>query len=167
MLLTLFYLEKHVMESKNYFGELIFISMPTRVSRRSLLLDRLLLKNVYDLAQNFQIFFKNMLLTLFYLERHVMESKNYFGELIFISMPTRVSRRFLLIGPSFAEKRVWFSQEFPNFLQKYVAYTILSRKTCDGEHKLFLRINLHINAHKGIVKIFADWAVFWWKTCMI
>ena len=49
--------------------------MPTRVSRRILLLDRLLLKNVYDLAKNFQIFFKNMLLTLFYLERHVMESK--------------------------------------------------------------------------------------------
>ena len=48
-------------------------------------------------------------------------------------MPTRVSRRFLLLGPSFAEKRVWFSQGLPNFLQKYVAYTILSRKTCDGE----------------------------------
>ena len=226
MLLTLFYLERHVMESKNYFWELIFISMPTRVSRRSLLLDRLLLKNVYDLANDFQIFFKNMLLTLFYLERHVMGSTNYFWELIFILMPTRVSRRFLLMGPSFAEKRVWFSQELPiffqkyaaytilsrktydgeqklflrinlhinahkgietifavgpsfaekrvwfsrelsNFLQKYVAYTILSRKICDGEHKLFLRINLHINAHKGIVKIFADWAVFCWKTCMI
>ena len=164
MLLTLFYLERHVMKSKNHFWELIFILMPTRVSRR---LDRLLLKNVYDLAKNFQIFFKNMLLTLFYLERHVMESKNYFWELIFILMPTRVSRRFLLIGPSFAEKRVWFSQELPNFLQKYVAYTILSRKTCDGEQKLFLIINLHINAHKGIEKIFAHWTVFCWKTCMI
>ena len=120
-------------------------------------LDRLLLKNVYDLGKNFQIFFKDMLLTLFYLERHVMESKNYFWELIFILMPTRVSRRFLLIGRSFAEKRVWFRQELPNFLQRYVAYTILSRKTCDGEQKLFLRINLHINAHKGIEKIFADW----------
>ena len=94
-----------------------------------------------------------MLLTLFYLERHVMESKNYFWELIFILMPTRVSRRFLLIGRSFAEKRVWFRQELPNFLQKYVAYPILSRKTCDGEQKLFLRINLHINAHKGIEKL--------------
>ena len=104
-----------------------------------------------------------MLLTLFYLERHVMESKNYFWELIFILMPTTVSRRFLLIGPSFAEKRVWFSQELPNFLQKYVAYTILSRKTCDGEQKLFLRINLNINAHKGIERIFADWTVFCWK----
>ena len=98
-----------------------------------------------------------MLLTLFYLERHVMESKNYFWELIFILMPTRVSRRFLLIGLPFAKKRVWFSQELPNFLQKYVAYNILSRKTCDGEQKLFLRINLHINAHKAIEKIFADW----------
>ena len=99
-------------------------------------LDRILLKNVYDLAKNFQIFFKNMLLTLFYLERHVMESKNYFWELTFILMPTRVSRRFLLIGPSFAEKRVWFSQELPNFLQNYVAYTILSRETCDGRAKI-------------------------------
>ena len=53
-------------------------------------------------------------------------------------MPTRVSRWFLLIGPSFAEKRIWFSQELPNFPQKYVAYTILSRKTCDGEQKLFV-----------------------------
>ena len=90
-----------------------------------------------------------MLLTLLYLERHVMESKNYFWELISILMPTRVSSRFLPIGPSFAEKRVWFSQELPNFLQKYVAYTILSRKSCDGEQKLFLRINLQINAHQG------------------
>ena len=108
-----------------------------------------------------------MFLTLFYLERHVMESKNYFWELIFILIPTRVSRRFLLIGPSFAEKRVWLSQELPNFLEKYVAYTILSRKACDGEQKLFLRINLHINAHKGIETIFAHWTVFCWKTCMI
>ena len=95
-----------------------------------------------------------MLPTLFYLQRHVMESKHYFLELIFIILPIRVSRRFLLIGPSFAEKRVWSSQEFPNFLQKYVAYTILSRKTCDGEQKLFLRINLNINAHNGIETIF-------------
>ena len=71
------------------------------------------------------------------------------------------------VGPSFSEKRVWFSQELPNFLQTYVAYTILSRKTCDGERKLFLRINLHINAHKGIETIFADWTVFCWKTCMV
>ena len=113
MLLILFYLERHVMKSKNYFWELIFLLMPTRVSRRFLLilLDfwRLLLKNVYDLAKYFQIFFKNMLLTLYSLESPVMESKNYFWELIFILMPTRVSRRFLLIGPSFAEKRVWCS----------------------------------------------------------
>ena len=101
-----------------------------------------------------------MLLTLFYLERHVMESKNYVWELIFALMPRRVSRRFLLIGPSFAEKRVWFSQELPNFLQKYVAYTIFSRKTCNGEQKLFLRINFHINAQTGIQTIFADWTVF-------
>ena len=151
-------------------------------------------------------------------------SAKIIGELIFILMPTRVSRRFLLIGRSFAEKRVWFRQELPNFLQKYVAYTILSWKTCDGEQKLFLRINLHINAHnredfcwldrllqknvydlaknfqiffknmlltlfylerhvmecknywginlhinahKGIEKISADWTVFCWKTCMI
>ena len=150
MLLTLIYLERHVMGNKNYFWELIFILMPTRVSRRFLLIGQSFAENVYDLAKNFQIFFKNILLTLFYLERHVMENKNYFWELIFILMHTRVLRRFLLIGPSFAEKRVWFSQELPNFLQKYAAYTILSRKTCDGELKLFLRINLHINAHKRI-----------------
>ena len=130
-------------------------------------LDRLLLKNVYDLAKNFQIFFKNMLLTLCYLERPVMESKNYFWELFFILMPIRVSSRFLLIGPSFAEKRVWFSEELTNFLQKFLANTILSRKTCDGEQTFFLRINLHIYAHKGIETIFADWTVCCWKTCMI
>ena len=166
MLLTLFYLERHVMESKNYFWELIFILMPTRVSRRFLLIGRPFAeKPVW--FKNFQIFFKNMLLTLFYLERHVLESKNYFRELIFILMPARVSIRCLLIGPSFAEKCVWFSQELPNFHQKYVPYTILSRKTCDEEQKLFLRINLHINAHKGIETIFVDWTVFCWKTCMI
>ena len=166
MLLTLFYLERLAMESKNYFWELIFILMPTRVSRRFLLIGRFFAeKPVW--FKKFQIFFKNMLLTLFYLERHVMESKNYFLELIFILMPTRVSRRFLLIGPSFAEKRVWCSQVLPNFLQRYVAYTILSRKTCGGGQKLFLRINLHINAHKGVETIFADWTVFYWKTCMI
>ena len=167
MLLTLFYLERHVMESKNYFWELIFILMPTRVSRRFLLIGPSFAEKRVWFSQELPNFLQNMLLTLFYLERHVMESKNYFWELIFILMPTRVSRRFLLIGPSFAEKRVWFSQELPNFLQKYVAYTILSRKTCDGEQKLFLRINLHINAHKGIETIFADWTVFCWKTCMI
>ena len=166
MLLTLFYLERHVMESKNYFWELIFILMPTMVSRRFLMIGPSLAeKRVW--FKNFQIFYKNMLLTLFYLERHVMKRKNYFWELIFILMPTRVSRCFLLIGPSFAKKRVWFSQVLPNFLQKYVAYTILSRKTCDGEQKLFLRINLHINAHMGIKTKFADWTVFCWKTCMI
>ena len=108
-----------------------------------------------------------MLLTLFYLERQVIEGKNYLWELIFILMPTRVSRRLLLIGLSFAEKCVWFRQELPNFIQKYVAYTTLSRKTCDGEQTLYLRINLHINSHKGIETIFADWTVFCWKTCDI
>ena len=226
MLPTLFYIERHVMESKNYFWELIFILMPTRVSRRFLLIGPSFAEKLVWF-KNFQIFFKNMLLTLFdlerhvmksknyfwelifmlnahngietifadwtvfcwktcmilprtfkfstknilltlfYLERHVMESKNYFWELIFILMPTRVSRRFLLIGPSFAEICVWCSQVLPNFLQKYVAYTILSRKTCDGEQKLFLRINLHINVYNGIETIFADWTVFCWKTCMI
>ena len=167
MLLTLFYLERHVMESKYYFWELIFTLRPRRVFRRFLLIGPSFAEKRVWFSQELQFFFKNMLFTLFYLERHVMESKNYFWELIFTLMPTRVSRRFLLIGPSFAEKRVWFRQERPNFLQKYVAYTILSRKTCDGEQKSFLRINLHINAHKGIETIFADWTVFCWKTRMI
>ena len=166
MLPTLFYIERHVMESKNYFWELIFILMPTRVSRRFLLIGPSFAEKLVWF-KNFQIFFKNMLLTLFDLERHVMKSKNYFWELIFMLMPTMVSRRFLLIGPSFAEKRVWFCQELSNFLQKYIAYTILSRKACDGEQKLFLRINLHINAHKGIETIFADWTVFCWNMCMM
>ena len=108
-----------------------------------------------------------MLLALFYLERHVMESKNYFWELIFILMPTMVSRRFLLIGPSFAEKRVWFSQELPNFLQKYVAYTILSRKTCDGEQNYCWELIFILMPTKGIETIFADWTVSCWTTCMI
>ena len=73
-------------------------------------------------------------------------------------MPTRESRRYFLIRPSFAEKPR--SQELQNFLHKYVACTILSQKTCDGEQKLFFRINLHINAHKGIETIFADWTFF-------
>ena len=30
----------------------------------------------------------------------------------------------------------------------------------DGGQKLFVRINLHINAHKVIATIFADWIVF-------
>ena len=155
------------MESQNYCSELIFILMPTRVSRRFLLIGPSFAEKRVWFSQELPIFFKNMLLTPFYLERLEMESKNYFWELIFILMPTRVSRRLLLIGLSFAEKRVWFSQELPNFLQKYVAYTILSRKTCDGEQKLYLRINLHINSHKGIETIFADWTVFCWKSCDI
>ena len=168
MSLTLFYLERHVMESKKLFLRII-LHINAHKGIETIFVDWTVCcwKNVYDLAKNFQIFFKNMLLTLFYLERHVMESKNYFWELIFILMPTSVSRRFLLIGQSFAEKRVWFSEELPNFLQKFVPYTILSRKTCDGEQKLFLRIILYINAHKGIEKIFADWTVFCWKTCMV
>ena len=108
-----------------------------------------------------------MLLTLFYLERHVVESENSFWELISIVMLTRLSRRFLLIGHSFAEKRVRLAENFDFFLQKYVAYAILSRKTGGGEQKLFLRINLHSNAHKVIETIFADWTLFCWKTCKI
>ena len=141
--------------------------MPTRASRRFLQIGPSFAEKRVWFSQELPNFHKNMLLTLFYHERHVMESKNYFWELICILVRTRVSRRFFLIGPSFAEKRVWFSQELPNFLQKYVAYTILSRKTCDGEQKLFSRINLHINAHKGIQKVFADWTVFCWKTCIV
>ena len=168
MLLTLFYLERHVMESKNYFWELIFILMPTRVSRRFLLIGPSFAEKRVWFSQELPNFLQNYVAYTIFISRDMWwRAKNYFWELIFILMPARVSRRFLLSGPSFAEKRVWFSQELPIFLQKYVAYTILSRKTCDGEQKLFLRINLHINAHKGIETIFADWTVFCWKTCMI
>ena len=167
MLLTLFYLERHVMENKNYFRELIFILMPTRVSRRFLLIGPSFAEKRVWFSQELPNFLQKYVAYTILSRKTCDGEQNYFWELIFILMPTRVSRRFLLIGPSFAEKRVWFSQELPNFLQKYVAYTILSRKTCDGEQKLFLRINLHINAHKGIETIFADWTVFCWKTCMI
>ena len=168
MVLTLFYLERYVMESKNYFWELIFILMPTRVSRRFLLIGPSFAEKRVWFRQELPDFLqKYVAYTILFRKTCVMESKNYFWELIFILMPTRVSRRFLLIGPSFAEKRVRYSQELPNFLQKYAAYTILSLKTCDGELKLFLRIKFHINAHKGIKTIFAEWTVFCWKTCMI
>ena len=167
MLLTLFYLERHVMESKNYFWELIFILMPTRVSRRFLLIGLSFAEKRVCFSQELPNFLQKYVAYTILSRKTCDGEQTLFWELIFILMPTRVSRRFLLIGPSFAEKRVWFSQELPNFLQKYVAYTILSRKTCDGEQKLFLWINLHVNAHKSVEKIFADWTVFCWKTCMI
>ena len=157
------------MESKNYFWELIFMLMPTRVSRRCLLIGTSFAEQrvwFWPIPSKFSS--KIYCLHYFIPKDNVMESKNYIWEFIFKLMPTRISRRlFLLIGPSFAEKRVWFSQELPNFLQKYVAYTILSRKTCDGEQKLFLRINLHINAHKGIETMLLIGPSFAWKTCMI
>ena len=167
MLLTLFYLERHVMESKNYFWELIFMLMPTRVSRRFLLIGPSFAEKRIWFSQELPNFLQKYVAYTILSRKTCNGEQKLFWELIFTLMPTRVSRRFLLIGPSFAEKRVWFSQELPNFLQKYVAYTILSRKTCDGDQKSCLRINLHINAHKGIETIFADWAVFCWKTCMI
>ena len=76
------YLERHVVESKNYFWELISIVMLTRLSRRFLLIGPSFAEKRVRLAENFEFFFKNMLLTLFYLERHVVESKNSFWELI-------------------------------------------------------------------------------------
>ena len=155
------------MESKNYFWELIFILMPTGVSRRFFLIGPSFAEKRVWFSQELPNFLQKYVAYTILSRKTCDGEQKLFWELIFILMPTRVSRRFLLIGPSFAEKRVWFSQELPNFPQKYVAYTILSRKTCDGEQKLFLRINLHINAHKGIEKIFADWTVFCWKTCMI
>ena len=168
MLLTLFYLERHVMESKYYIWELIFILMPTRVST-TIFADWIVFCWKTCMIEPRTSKFSSKICCLHYFISKDMwwESKNYFWELISILMPTRAPRRFLLIGASFAEKGVWFSQQLPNFLQKYVAYNILSRKTCDGEQILFLRINLHINAHKGIETIFADWTVFCWKTCMI
>ena len=168
MLLTLFYLERHVMERKNYFWELIFILMPTTVSRLSLLVGPSFAEKRVWFSRELQNFSSKICCLHYFISKDMWwRAKIHFWELIFILMSTRVSRQFLMIGPSFAEKRVWFSQELPNSLQTYVAYTILSRKTCDGEQKLFLRINLHINVHKGIETIFDDWTVFCWKTCMI
>ena len=166
MLLTLFYLERHVMESKNYFWELIFMLMPTRVSRRFLLIGPCFAEKRIWFSQELSNFPHK------YVAYTILSHKTCDGEQklflrINLHINTRLTRRFLLIRPSFAEKCVWFSQELPNCLQKYLPYTILSRKTCEGEQKLFLRINLHINAHKGIETIFADWTVFGWKKCMI
>ena len=167
MLLTLCYLERHVMESKIYFWELFFILMPTRVSRRFLLIGQSFAEKRVWFSEELPNFLQKFLANTILSQKTCDGEQKCFWELIFIFMPTRVSRRFLLIGLSVAEKRVWFSEELPNFLQKFVANTILSRKTCDGEQKLFLRIILHINAHNGVEKIFADWTVFCWKTCMI
>ena len=66
-------------------------------------------------VENFDFFFENMLFTLFYLERHVVESKNSFWELIFIIMPTRVSRRFLLIGPLLTRKLLFMTLGVANY----------------------------------------------------
>ena len=167
MLLTLFYLERHVMECKNYFWELIFILMPTRVLRRFLLIGPSFAEKRVWFSQEFPNFLQK------YVAYTILSRKTCAGEhKLFLRVNLHINAHkgietIFAVGPSFAEKRGWFSQEFPNFLQKYVAYTILSRKTCDGEEKLFLRINLHINAHKGIEITFADWTVFCWKTCMI
>ena len=79
MFLTLFYLNRHVIESKKLFLRInLHINAHKGIETIFCWLDRLLLKNVYDLAKNYQIFFKNMLVTLFYLGRHVMESKKLF-----------------------------------------------------------------------------------------
>ena len=46
-------------------------------------------------------------------------------------------------------------------LYDYIATSLcLSNNRIQEEQKLFLRINLHINAHKGIETIFADWTPF-------
>ena len=168
MLLTLFYPERHVMESKTYFWELIFILMPTRVSRRFFLIGLSFAEKCVWFRQELPNFLQK------YVAYTILSRKTCDGEqklLLRINLHINAHKVIETIfadwNKSFAEKRVWFSQKLPNFLQKYVAYTILSRKTCDGVQKLILRINLHINAHKGIETIFADWTVFCWKTCMI
>ena len=138
MLLTLFYLERTCGGEQKLFSR-INLHINAHKGIEKIFADWTVFcwKTCMIKPRTFKISSKICCLHYFYLERHVMESKNYFWELIFILMPTRVSRRFLLIGPSFAEKRVWFSQELPKFPQKYVAYTILSRKTCDGEQNYF------------------------------
>ena len=167
MLFTLFYLERPVMESKNYFWELIFILVPRSVSRQFLLIGPSFAEKRVWFSQELPNFLQK------YAAYTILSRKTCDGEQkLFLRINLHINAHkgietIFAVGPSFSEKRVWFSQELPNFLQIYVAYTILSRKTCDGEQKLFLRINLHINAHKGIETIFADWTVFCWKTCRI
>ena len=129
---------------------------------------RLWLKNVYDLAKNFQIFFKNMLLALFYLNRHVKESKKLFLRInLHINAHKGIETIFCWLDRLLLKNVYDLAKNYQIFFKNMLLYTILSRKTCDGEQKLFMRINLHNNAHKGIETIFADWTVFCWKTCMI
>ena len=105
-----------------------------------------------------------MLLALFYLNRHVMESKKLFLRInLHINAHKGIETIFCWLDRLLLKNVYDLAKKLPNFLQKYVTYTILSRKTCDGEQKLFMRINLHNNAHKGIETIFADWTVFCWK----
>ena len=138
--------------------------MPTRVSRRFLLIGPSFAEKRVWFSKELPNFLqKYVAYTILYRKTCDEEQKSFLR----INLHINAHKGIETIGPSFAEKRVWFSQELPNFLQKYVAYTILSRKTRDGKQKLFLIINLHINAHNGIEKIFADWTVFCWKTCMI
>ena len=81
-----------------------------------------------------------MLLTLCYLERHVMESKNYFWELIFILMPTRVSRRFLLIGPLLTRKLLFMTLRVANYTSGgwpgVANYTLVSFCTVSVVHRM-------------------------------
>ena len=71
-------------------------------------------------------------------------------------MPTMVTEGFLLNVASLAEKRVTFSKEARFFRPKHVGCTIFSQKPCDGEQKLLLIIDLHINAHNGIKRVFSE-----------
>ena len=168
MLLTLFSLERDVMESKNYFWELIFILMPTRVSRGCLLIEPSFAEKRVWFSQDLPNFLQNMLLTLFYLERHVMESKNYFWELIFILMPTRISRRLFCWLDRLLLQNVYdLAKNFQIFFKNMLLTLFSLERDVMESKKLFLRINLHINAHKGIETMFADWTVFCWKACMI
>ena len=78
-------------------------------------------------------------------------------------MPTMVSEWFLLIIASFPENHVTFREEHRFFCQKYGGCTIFSEKPYDGEQKLFMRIDLHNNAHNGIGTVSDIYIVFYHK----
>ena len=166
MLLTQFYLERQVMEGKNYLWELIFILMPTRVSRRFFLIGLSFAEKCVWFRQELPNFFKNMLHTLFYLERHVMESKRLLRINLHINAHKVIETIFADWNRLLLKNVYDLAKNFQIFFKNMLLTLFyLERHVMEGKN--YLRINLHINAHKGIETIFADWTVFCWKTCMI
>ena len=72
-------------------------------------------------------------------------------------MRTKILECFFAVCCQFFEEHVRFREEHRFFRQTYGGCTIFSQKHCDGEQKLFMRVDRHNNAHNGIRVVFADW----------